>query len=48
MVLVTRASGMLFVVAAPSSTINLGTPTRKYIPVELRSASEALEFDGTR
>ena len=46
--LAARANGVPFVVAAPLSTIDLDTPNGDAIPIELRSASEVLEVNGTR
>jgi methylthioribose-1-phosphate isomerase len=46
--LAARANGVPFVVAAPLSTIDLDTPDGDAIPIELRSASEVLEVNGTR
>ena len=46
--LAARASGVPFVVAAPLSTIDLDTPDGDAIPIELRSASEVLEVNGSR
>jgi len=46
--LAARANGVPFVVAAPLSTIDLDTPDGKAIPIELRSASEVLEVNGSR
>lgn len=37
---------MPFIVAAPSSTIDLETPDGDAIPIEIRSASEVLEVNG--
>lgn len=44
--LAARASGVPFVVAAPSSTIDLDMPDGDSIPVELRSESEVLKVNG--
>ena len=46
--LAAQASGVPFVVAAPLSTIDLDTPDGDAIPIELRSASEVLEVNGSR
>jgi methylthioribose-1-phosphate isomerase len=46
--LAARANGVPFIVAAPSSTIDLKTPDGDAIPIELRSASEVLEVNGAR
>ena len=46
--LAARANGVPFIVAAPSSTIDLTTPSGDAIPIELRSASEVLEVNGAR
>lgn len=46
--LAARAKGVPFIVAAPSSTIDLETPDGSAIPIELRSASEVLELNGSR
>ncbi len=46
--LAARANGVPFIVAAPSSTIDLETPNGDAIPIELRSASEVLEINGAR
>ncbi|MDQ4127855.1 MAG: S-methyl-5-thioribose-1-phosphate isomerase [Actinomycetota bacterium] len=46
--LAARANGVPFVVAAPLSTIDLDTPDGDAIPIELRSASEVLEVNGSR
>jgi S-methyl-5-thioribose-1-phosphate isomerase len=46
--LAARANGVPFIVAAPSSTIDLETPDGDAIPIELRSASEVLEVNGAR
>jgi methylthioribose-1-phosphate isomerase len=44
--LAARANGVPFIVAAPSSTIDLETRNGDAIPIELRSASEVLEVNG--
>ena len=46
--LAARANEVPFVVAAPLSTIDLDTPDGSAIPIELRSASEVLEVNGSR
>jgi methylthioribose-1-phosphate isomerase len=46
--LAAQANGVPFVVAAPSSTIDLEAPDGEAIPIEQRSASEVLEFNGAR
>lgn len=46
--LAAQANGVPFVVAAPSSTIDLETACGEAIPIESRPASEVLEFGGTR
>jgi methylthioribose-1-phosphate isomerase len=46
--LAAQANGVPFVVAAPSSTIDLDAPDGEAIPIELRSASEVLEINGMR
>jgi eIF-2B alpha/beta/delta-like uncharacterized protein len=46
--LAAQANGVPFIVAAPSSTIDLDTPDGDAIPIELRSPSEVLEFNGAR
>jgi methylthioribose-1-phosphate isomerase len=46
--LAAHANGVPFVVAAPSSTVDLLTPTGADIPIELRAASEVVEFNGVR
>ncbi len=46
--LAAQANGVPFVVAAPLSTIDLEAPDGDAIPIELRSASEVLEVNGTR
>ncbi len=46
--LAAQANGVPFIVAAPSSTIDLQTPAGDAIPIELRSASEVLEINGAR
>jgi methylthioribose-1-phosphate isomerase len=46
--LAAQANGVPFVVAAPSSTIDLDAPGGDAIPIELRSASEVLELNGVR
>ena len=46
--LAAQANGVPFIVAAPTSTIDLDTPNGDAIPIELRSASEVLEVNGTR
>jgi methylthioribose-1-phosphate isomerase len=46
--LAAQANGVPFVVAAPSSTIDLDAPDGDAIPIELRSASEVLEINGMR
>jgi methylthioribose-1-phosphate isomerase len=46
--LAAQANGVPFVVAAPSSTIDLEAPDGDAIPIELRSASEVLEINGMR
>jgi methylthioribose-1-phosphate isomerase len=43
-----RHHGVPFVVAAPTSTIDLATPTGQEIPVELRDADEVLHAGGAR
>ena len=40
--------GIPFVVAAPSSTVDLSTPTGDDIHIELRDGSEVIEFAGVR
>lgn len=45
--LAAQANGVPFIVAAPSSTIDLDAPNGDAIPIELRSASEVLEVNGT-
>ena len=44
--LAARANGVPFIVAAPSSTIDLETSDGDAIPIEIRSASEVLEVNG--
>src|SRR5215216_2062467 len=44
--LAARANGVPFIVAAPSSTIDLETSDGNAIPIEIRSASEVLEVNG--
>ena len=46
--LAAQANGIPFIVAAPSSTIDLEAPDGSAIPIELRSASEVLEVNGSR
>ena len=46
--LAAQANGVPFIVAAPTSTIDLDTPNGDAIPIELRSASEVLEVNGAR
>ena len=46
--LAARHAGIPFVVAAPESTIDLGTPTGSDIPIEIRDEREVLEIDGRR
>ena len=46
--LAARANGVPFIVAAPSSTIDFESPDGSTIPIELRSASEVLEVNGSR
>jgi methylthioribose-1-phosphate isomerase len=46
--LAARAAGMPFYVAAPSSTIDLSTPTGADIPIEMRDGAEVLELAGSR
>lgn len=46
--LAAQASGVPFIVAAPTSTIDLQTPDGATIPIEQRSASEVLEVGGIR
>jgi methylthioribose-1-phosphate isomerase len=46
--LAAQANGVSFIVAAPTSTIDLDTPNGDAIPIELRSASEVLEVNGAR
>ena len=46
--LAAQANGVPFVVAAPLSTIDLEAPDGDAIPIELRSASEVLEVNGSR
>jgi len=46
--LAAQADGVPFVVAAPSSTIDLDAPDGDAIPIELRAASEVLELNGAR
>jgi methylthioribose-1-phosphate isomerase len=41
-------AGIAFVVAAPSSTVDMSTPTGDDIPIELRDGSEVIEFAGVR
>jgi methylthioribose-1-phosphate isomerase len=43
-----RAHGLPFVVAAPTSTIDLSTPTGEAIPIEERAASEVTHLAGRR
>jgi methylthioribose-1-phosphate isomerase len=43
-----RHKGIPFVVAAPSSTVDLGTATGDDIPIEERSPGEVTSFDGRR
>ena len=43
-----QAAGIPFVVAAPSSTVDLSTPTGDDIEIELRAAQEVTEFAGLR
>jgi methylthioribose-1-phosphate isomerase len=43
-----RAHGIPFYVAAPSSTLDLGTPDGSRIPIEQRDASEMASWQGTR
>ena len=44
--LAAQANGVPFIVAAPSSTIDLDSPDGDAIPIEQRSASEVLEING--
>lgn len=46
--LAARANNVPFIVAAPTSTIDLKTPNGDIIPIELRSASEVIELNGVR
>jgi methylthioribose-1-phosphate isomerase len=46
--LAARAHGIPFYVAAPSSTLDLATPTGATIPIEQREASEMASWQGTR
>ena len=46
--LAAQANGVPFIVAAPTSTIDLDAPNGDAIPIELRSASEVLVINGTR
>lgn len=46
--LAAQAHDVPFVVAAPSSTVDLETPSGDSIPIELRSPSEIVEINGTR
>lgn len=46
--LAARANNVPFIVAAPSSTLDLEAPDGDAIPIELRSASEVLEVNGVR
>ncbi len=43
-----KENGVPFYVAAPVSTIDLGTPTGREIPIEERSADEVTHHGGTR
>jgi methylthioribose-1-phosphate isomerase len=43
-----RAAGVPFYVAAPLSTIDLGTATGEAIPIEERSGDEVVELNGRR
>jgi methylthioribose-1-phosphate isomerase len=46
--LAAQADSVPFIVAAPSSTVDLKTPSGVAIPIEQRSASEVLEVNGRR
>jgi methylthioribose-1-phosphate isomerase len=46
--LAARAHGIPFYVAAPSSTLDPGTPDGSRIPIEQRDASEVASWQGTR
>ncbi|MBI3998885.1 MAG: S-methyl-5-thioribose-1-phosphate isomerase, partial [Armatimonadetes bacterium] len=46
--LLARAHGLPFVVAAPTSTIDLATPSGDQIPIEERDASEVTHAGGRR
>lgn len=46
--LAARAHGIPFYVAAPSSTIDLGTPEGSRIPIEQREAAEVATWQGAR
>jgi methylthioribose-1-phosphate isomerase len=46
--LAARQHGVKFMVAAPTSTIDLGTPTGADIPIEVRAGEEVMEFAGQR
>ena len=40
-------AGIPFVVAAPMSTVDAGTPSGRHIPIELRDGAEVVSWDGT-
>jgi S-methyl-5-thioribose-1-phosphate isomerase len=46
--LAARRAGVPFVVAAPESTVDTGTPDGSAVPIELRAEDEVLGFAGTR
>lgn len=46
--LAARANDVPFIVAAPSSTVDLETPDGDAIPIELRASSEVLQVNGAR
>ena len=46
--LAARQHGVKFMVAAPTSTIDLETPTGADIPIEVRAGEEVMEFAGQR
>ena len=48
MALACAAAGIPFVVAAPSSTVDLATPDGAAIPIELRDGDEVTTLSGVR
>jgi len=44
--LAARAHGVKFMVAAPTSTVDVSTPTGAAIPIESRAEQEVLQYGG--